>query len=77
MRHSHILAHQELFKNNILHRDISMQNINLGTPTNGTEGPHGVLLDFDMAIWADRSMEDVNKDERTVSQYSILCPLLR
>ena len=42
-----------------------MQNINLGGSTN--EGPHGVLLDLDMAIWADRSMRDLNKDERTVS----------
>ncbi|TEB22082.1 hypothetical protein FA13DRAFT_1921280 [Coprinellus micaceus] len=59
-----IIAHAELFKNGILHRDISMQNIILGSPTSGSAG---YLIDLDMAldISVDRTLTGVSKDKRT------------
>jgi tRNA A-37 threonylcarbamoyl transferase component Bud32 len=59
-------AHARLFKNKILHRDISMQNIVLGLPTSDSRG---YLIDLDMAIdiSIDRNAAGVGKDERTVS----------
>ncbi|KIM49671.1 hypothetical protein M413DRAFT_113970 [Hebeloma cylindrosporum] len=50
-----IAAHQNLWNANILHRDITLNNISIGLP-GSTEGSRGVIIDFDMAIWPTRTM---------------------
>lgn len=59
-------AHSELFRSNILHRDVSMQNIVLGLPISESRG---YLIDLDMAIdiSVNRNVTGVSRDERTVS----------
>ncbi|KIM49675.1 hypothetical protein M413DRAFT_113979 [Hebeloma cylindrosporum] len=50
-----IAGHQNLWNANILHRDITLNNILIGLP-GSTEGSRGVIIDFDMAIWPTRTM---------------------
>ncbi|KAF6760783.1 hypothetical protein DFP72DRAFT_792537, partial [Ephemerocybe angulata] len=59
-----ISAHKELFKHEILHRDISLNNILLGNP-GAVEGLRGILIDLDMAIWTYRSSNEMSPDKRT------------
>lgn len=59
-----IAGHQNLWRKNILHRDISINNILLGNE--GAEpGNRGLLIDLDMGIWIDRTSSLAGADFRT------------
>lgn len=53
----------------IIHRDVSAQNILIGSP-NAPEGLRGLLIDLDMAVKVDRLQSDVSLDPRSVSRHS-------
>lgn len=59
-------GHQHLWNTNILHRDVSINNILIGVP-GAEEGWRGILIDLDMAIWLDRTTSLAEADFRTVS----------
>ncbi|KIM49614.1 hypothetical protein M413DRAFT_35636, partial [Hebeloma cylindrosporum] len=59
-----IAGHQNLWNSNILHRDVSINNILIGIP-GAEEGWRGVLIDLDMAIWLDRAASLAEADFRT------------
>lgn len=60
-----LIGHHNLFERGILHRDIHMNNVLLGT----TEmvGNRGILIDLGQAVWIGRKDSLSGKDLRTVS----------
>ncbi|KAF6760788.1 hypothetical protein DFP72DRAFT_1092047, partial [Ephemerocybe angulata] len=60
-----IAAHGKLLERNVLHRDIAVHNI-LFCPASTTSGPRSILIDLDMAVWGDRSLDEICKDPRSV-----------
>ncbi|KAF6760805.1 hypothetical protein DFP72DRAFT_792403, partial [Ephemerocybe angulata] len=71
-----IAAHHDLLNRQVLHRDISMYNILLKGPDSGP-GRSSVLIDLDLAVWAQRGVSntkaDVNKGTRMYQSISALC----
>jgi len=67
----HFLGHRNSWNANILHRDISANNILIGLPCS-VEGWRGVIIDLDMAIWLTRTTSLAEADFRTVSLRSSL-----
>ncbi|KAF5341153.1 hypothetical protein D9611_006045 [Ephemerocybe angulata] len=71
-----IAAHHDLLNRQVLHRDISMYNILLKGP-DSAPGRSGVLIDLDLAVWAERGVSntkaDVNKGTRMYQSISALC----
>ncbi|KAF5341143.1 hypothetical protein D9611_006020 [Ephemerocybe angulata] len=59
-----VAAHGRLLGRNILHRDIAVHNI-LFCPVGTTSGPRSILIDLDMAVWGDRSLDEISKDPRS------------
>ncbi|KAF6760782.1 hypothetical protein DFP72DRAFT_881464 [Ephemerocybe angulata] len=70
-----IAAHGDLLKRGVLHRDVSAHNILL-TGTSGTHSRSSVLIDFDLAVWAERGVSstkpDGNKGTRMYQSISAL-----
>ncbi|KAF5340942.1 hypothetical protein D9611_006014 [Ephemerocybe angulata] len=70
-----IAAHRDLLKRRVLHRDISAHNILL-KETSGTHSRSSVLIDFDLAVWAERGVSstkpDGNKGTRMYQSISAL-----
>lgn len=60
-----VLGHSHMWKEGILHRDISVHNVVLGKE-NATAGNKGVLIDLDMAILV--------KDYKPNSEPRTVCP---
>lgn len=59
-------GHRKLLERKVLHRDVSLQNILFGS-ADATEGDCGILIDLDMAVWADKWLSPVKADARIVS----------
>lgn len=67
-------AHRNLIKvKQILHRDISTQNILLGlVDEDALPGLRGILIDLDMAVSSGpRDASSISEDHRTVSQIQL------
>ncbi|KAF6742770.1 hypothetical protein DFP72DRAFT_159385 [Ephemerocybe angulata] len=56
-----ILAHRDLLSKDILHRDVSMQNILLGH-FGASPRLRGILIDLDMAIWTTSNISKLRAD---------------
>ncbi|KAF6760758.1 hypothetical protein DFP72DRAFT_804790, partial [Ephemerocybe angulata] len=70
-----IAAHGDLLKRQVLHRDISVNNILL-RGNSGTHSRSSVLIDLDLAVWAERGVSatkgDGNKGTRMYQSISAL-----
>ncbi|KAJ3549042.1 hypothetical protein NMY22_g1041 [Coprinellus aureogranulatus] len=56
-----IVGHRNLLKKGILHRDVSLHNLLFG-PLDVSDGLHGVLIDLDMAVWAEDQLPFIRAD---------------
>jgi len=59
-------GHQNLWNKDILHRDVSINNILMGT-SKARVGNRGLLIDLDMAVLLSREGSLAGADFRTVS----------
>ncbi|KAF8648200.1 hypothetical protein AX16_006339 [Volvariella volvacea WC 439] len=59
-----VQGHQNAWNNKVLHRDVNNGNILRGNPR-AEKGYRGILSDFDMAIWIDRTESLSGVDIRT------------
>ncbi|KAF6742769.1 hypothetical protein DFP72DRAFT_829701, partial [Ephemerocybe angulata] len=73
-----ILGHQNLLLKGVLHRDIGVHNILLGS-LNAAPGKRGIIIDLDMAMWIARSASSkINDDYRTgLQRFHSIASLLR
>ncbi|KAJ3549030.1 hypothetical protein NMY22_g1028 [Coprinellus aureogranulatus] len=62
------IGHRNLLARGILHCDISLQNIIFGHP-NASEGDYGILIDLDMATWANKFKSPIPPDARGTRMY--------
>ncbi|KAF6760776.1 hypothetical protein DFP72DRAFT_1165905 [Ephemerocybe angulata] len=70
-----IAAHGELLKRQVLHRDISVNNILLAD-ANNTHSGRGVLIDLDLAVWAERGVSSTIPDKnKGTLMYQSICVL--
>ncbi|KAF8663691.1 hypothetical protein AX16_000866 [Volvariella volvacea WC 439] len=70
-----VQGHQNAWNNKVLHRDVNKDNILRGR-LGAKEGYRGILSDFDMAIWINRTESlngvDVRTGDRTFQSTSII-----
>ncbi|KAF5340964.1 hypothetical protein D9611_006033 [Ephemerocybe angulata] len=68
-----IAAHGDLLKRQVLHRDISVNNILLAD-ANNTHSGHGVLIDLDLAVWAESGVSSTIPDKnKGTLMYQSIC----